>query len=669
MKKLLNFSLILVLVSIAFAACARKDDERRAWTGVKTFAGLNREFGEPFGLAFKDKYLYVSDGEKDTISRIAKDGSIKTIADKLHTPSGIAFNKEGFLIVADAGSHTIKRINVESGEVITLAGQENQNGYADGAADKSLFNAPVSVAVYENKIYVADTYNDKIRVIENGQVLTLAGSAQGFADAETGADARFDTPCGIAVKGEGKLIVADTGNRRLRLVEANGKTATLSGNGEAERLDGLLPDAKFVQPTSVAVDRFGAIYVADGNAIRVVGRRFLAFVESIAGDDRGMSDGKFYAAKFNRPSGLALDEEGNLFVADSENQLVRILTGDEQSAEITDEQIKKLRYSPEEFRELQPARWTYDPPDARREVAGTLGEIRGELTFEKDAWFHNGFDIAGAYGETARFVRTEKVLHPFAAEGFGGLRERLRMPTVGYIHIRLGRNANEKTFDDSRFQFSLDKAGKLNGVRVPRGARFEAGEPVGTLNSFNHVHLIAGRVGAEMNALDALRFPNISDRIAPTIEKVSLYDENWREIETDAGSTRIKLSGRTRIVIRAFDQMDGGASYRKLGIYRLGYQILNENETPMSEQKWTISFARFPADDAVRFVYAPGSQSGYAPQTIFDYIVTNEVDGDRAREDFFDAAQLAPGNYILRVAAADYFGNNTLRAVRIEIGS
>jgi hypothetical protein len=241
------------------------------------------------------------------------------------------------------------------------------------------------------------------------------------------------------------------------------------------------------------------------------------------------------------------------------------------------------------------------------------------------------------------------------------------MPTIGYIHIRLGRDANGKTFDDERFQFSRDASGKINNIRVARGAKFEAGEAIGTLNSFNHVHLIAGRSGAEMNALDALTFPNLADRIAPVIEKVSLTDENWRPIETQNANQRIKLNGKTRIVVRGFDQMDGGAARRKLGVYRLGYQILREDKTPASEEKTTISFARMPDEDFVRTVYAPGSQSGYTPVTIFDYVVSNEVDGDAARENFLDAAALEAGNYVLRVFAADFFGNKTVRDLNIEI--
>lgn len=663
------FILSFFIFSVFFISCRTADVERKPWTRSATFAGFNREFGEPFGLAFdKDGVLYVSDGEKGAIFRVAGDGKTQLITDKLNTPSQIVFDKENFLIVADAGSHSIKKIDLTNGNVETIAGVNGKKGFADGDAKSALFNAPVGVAVAENKIFVADTYNDKIRVIENGAVRTIAGSAQGFTDG-AGAAAKFDTPCGIAVLPNGELLVADTLNRILRKIDAAGNVSTFAGTGEADSLDGLLPQAKFVLPTAVAVDETGAIYVADGNSIRAIGRRFFPFVETISGTRRGFADGSLRQSRFNRPSGLAIDKKGSLFVADSENQTVRVFSGENSGKEITREEIEKLRFKPEEFRALQSPRWTYNPPEARRDVAGTLGEIRGEITEDetKQAWFHNGLDIAGGYGETARFIRTEKVLNPTATEDFGGTRERLRMPTVGYIHIRLGRDANDKTFGDEHFQFSTDESGKPNGVRVPRGARFEAGEAIGTLNRLNHVHLIAGRSGAEMNALDALVFPNVSDKIAPVIENVSIFNENWQPFETQNANQRIKLNGKTRVVVRAFDQMDGGASYRKLGVYGLGYQILNEDKTPATEERTTVSFAKMPDENFVRLVYARGSQSGYTPETVFNYIVTNEVAGDSARENFLETANLPAGNYILRVFAADFFGNKTVKDLSIEI--
>lgn len=661
---------LLIFFSVfIFSNCEVSPKKPNILSKTTTFAGNAREFGEPFGVAVDKKgNVYVSDGDAGKIFRILPDGKLELVTDKLNTPSAIAFDKDENLIIADSGSNTIKRLNITNGEAATIAGVENKRGFADGDTSTALFNAPIGLAVSnDGKIYLADTYNDKIRLIENGKVSTLAGNSKGFA-AGSGAEAKFDTPCGLAILPDGSLLVADTGNRRLRRVESNGTTTTVAGTGEEDLVDDFPLQAKFVEPTAVTIDKTGAVYVTDGDAIRVIGRRTLPFVETISGKWRGFSDGNLRKSQFNRPSGLAFDANGNLFVADSENQVVRVLTGENLGKEIKPEEITKLRYTAEEFRKLQPPRWTYNPPDARRDVAGTLGEVRGEVVEGKQVWFHNGLDIAGGYGEKAYFIRSEKVLKPIASENFGSLRELLRMPTIGYIHLRLGRDKDNKSFGDERFQFEKDENNKFINVRIPRGTKFEAGDALGTLNSFNHVHLIAGRQGSEMNALDALVFPNIADKVPPKIENVSLFDENWQVIsETTKPNQRINLSGKIRVVVRAYDQMDGNASRRRLGVYKLGYQILKDDKTPLFEPKWTISFEKMPNMEFARFVYANGSQSGYTPETIFNYIVTNEVNGEAARENFLDLRKFEIGNYILRVLVTDFFGNVSTQEVQFEI--
>ncbi len=659
----------LIGLVLLFSSCWKNESKLLPFAKVTTLAGINKEFGEPFGLAMKGGVLYVSDGEQGKIWRVAKDEKLEVVTDKLDTPSAIAFDKNGDLIVADSGTHTIKKVKIGGGEIELIAGVERQKGFADGDAKDALFNAPIGVAVLEDKIFVADTYNDKIRVIENGKVSTLAGSEQGFADGESN-QAKFDTPCGLIVWHDGKILIADAGNRRLRVVEADGKTWTLAGNGARDSVDALLSESSFVQPTAITIDDIGVIYIADGNSIRAIGRRFFPFVETISDTKRGFSDGNLRQSKFNRPSGLVVDENGNLFVADAENQVIRTFTGAEIGKEITKPEIESLRFSPEAFRQLSQPRWTYHPPERRREIAGNMGEIRGEIKDENSSVrFHNGLDIAGDYGETTRFIRTEKVLEPLAVQNFDTLRELIRMPTLGYIHIRLGREKDGKYFDDKRFQFAVDDNRKLmKGLRVPRGTKFEAGEAIGTLNAMNHVHLIAGRSGAEMNALDALVLPNIADTVAPKIEKVLLFDENWREIETENFKMRIKLGGKMRIVVRAFDQMDDSSERRKLSVYQLGYQILKD-EMPIIDKKSAISFARLPDANAVKFVYARGSKSGATGETIFDYIASNEVNGDFYKEDFFDTGKLESGNYVLRVFAADFFGNQTSQDIEISVGN
>lgn len=666
-----NFKLCLVIISVFLASCARlKEDTLVPISKTRTLINEQEKFGEPFGMAYKDGEVFFSDGETGKIWRVTDNQKFAVVTDKFHTPSAIAFDPNGDLIVTDSGTHTIKKVKIENGAIETIAGVENRQGYADGASGNALFHAPVGIAVSENKIYVADTYNDKIRVIENGKVSTVAGSTQGFADAEIGTEARFDTPCGLAIWKD-KLLVTDTGNRRLRVIETTGKTGTLAGGGgdDWQSLDGFSFEANFVEPTAIHVDGSGVIYVADGNSIRSVNRRFFPFVETLTATKRGFADGVLRAARFNRPSGLTSDANGNLFVADAENQLIRVLTGADIGAEISKEASDGRRVSAEEFRQSAAPRWTYNPPDAKREIAGTLGEIRGKIVDgNSQARFHNGLDIVGGFGETARFIRAEKVLHPQAAENFGTLRELLRMPTVGYIHISLGRDRADTIFNDPRFIFSRDEAGKLTNVRVPRGAKFEAGEAVGTLNPMNHVHLIAGRAGAEMNALAALAFPGIADKIAPVIERIAIYDENWQPLfETEKPNARIKLTGRTRIAAAAYDRMDGNSERRRLGVYRVGYQILRADKTPLSDIDWTIAFDRNPDAEAVKFVYAPGSKSGATGVTIFNYIATNRVSGDNFREDFFDASRLENGDYILRVLAADFFGNQTTREIEFSV--
>jgi sugar lactone lactonase YvrE len=654
---------IILCIVVAMSCSPWATDGPRELRHVSTVAGAEGELGEPFGVVEHEGTIYISDGEKDCIWRLDPSG-LTLVASGLDTPSAIAVDQNGNLLVADSGSHTIRSVD-GSGKIAVIAGSPGLSGANDGPAEAASFNAPIGVAAANGRIYVADTYNDRIRVIVNGSVSTLAGSGRGFSDG-VGKEVKFDTPSGVAVW-QDKLLVADTGNGRIRVVETDGRVWTLAGSGN-DLSDGLIGTAGLYQPTSIAVDSGGSIYFTDGNTVRRIDPLPLAYVRTMTSERRGVQDGPAPRARFNRPSGIAAAAGGSLLVADSENGLVRRFTATEAGTGINREQIVSLRGDPAAFRSAAPPRWPYDPPEMPRDVAGTLGEIRGEIADEGgQVWFHNGLDITGAYGETARFIRNEKVLRPLAAENFGTLRELLRMPTLGYIHIRVGRDQASKPYEDQRFQFHRDPMGKLTDVRIPRGTRFTAGEPMGTLNAMNHVHLIAGRSGYEMNALDALVLPGLADTRPPTIEKVTLAEENWREIETDGKKSRITLTGRVRVIMRAYDQADGNSDRRRLGLYRLGYQIFPNGSKPDDKINWTISFDRLPGPDAVRLVYADGSRSGATGITTFNYIVTNTADGEHASEGFIDTGTLEIGIYTLRVYAADYFGNTSSRDITFEV--
>ncbi|MEO7672843.1 MAG: hypothetical protein ABIU09_02050, partial [Pyrinomonadaceae bacterium] len=172
---------VSVLATFYFTLCACFDPSNTPYTNVRTLAGINGEFAEPFGIAVKGSDNYVSDGETGKIWRFSHNSAPVEFASGFDTPSAIAFDKNGDLLVADTGSHTIKRID-KSGAVAIVAGTEGKFGDVDGAVSSARFNAPVGVAVRDDgAIIVADTYNDKIKVIQGGEVKTLSGSTRGFS--------------------------------------------------------------------------------------------------------------------------------------------------------------------------------------------------------------------------------------------------------------------------------------------------------------------------------------------------------------------------------------------------------------------------------------------------------------------------------------------------------
>ncbi|HEV2665848.1 MAG TPA: hypothetical protein VG324_13105 [Blastocatellia bacterium] len=637
----------------------------------------NSTLPDLFGVAIDGKgHVFFSDGTGDAVRRIDADGSLKTIAADLDTPSGLAFERggwfaDGSLIVANTGGHTIVRIDIGTARSNLVAGAPGQSGFADGGADQARFNGAVGVAVNkEGVIFVADTYNDRIRAVEGGRVRTIAGGDEpGFRDGR-GAEARFDTPCGIAVGADGTLLVADTGNHRIRRVTPYGEVTTIAGTGDPEDRDGKPADAAFCEPMGIAARRDGMIFVtcACESSVRMIDLKGQV-VTTVArgGFPGGLVDGSVAQAKLNRPLSLAFAPNDALVFADANNGLIRAVVPEGASFGFrSDPGAATINAS--DVRDAIPPRWPYDPPETRRDIAGTFGEIRGEMLPDHGVWFHNGLDIPGAYGETARAILSERVTQPIAVEGAGSGRERLRLPLIGYIHLRVGRDRNDQPagdFTNGAITFRRDEQGRVIDVRLRRGTRINAGDAIGALNGQHHVHLIAGPDGRESNPIAALRLPGLIDTVAPTIESVAIANELGESLfdsaKTERRSKPPSISGRARVIVRAYDQLDGAPQRRRLGVYRLGYQLLRADGSPapgFEQPLYNLVFDRLPADhDLISLVYAEGSQSGYGGWTVFAYIVTNIARGGMAREEFLDASQLAPGDFTLRVFAEDYFGN------------
>jgi sugar lactone lactonase YvrE len=648
-------------------------------------------YHEPYGIAADiDGNIFFSESVTGRIYRILAAGySTQSISEKneiiaegFDTPSAIAFDGDGNLIVANTGAHTITRIDFKTNKWSVIAGRDGVSGFADGRGGAARFNGPVGLAVSDDgTIFVADTYNDRIRAISRGgDVRTLAGGGEtGFRDGP-GEEARFDTPCGIAIAEDGALLVADTGNHRIRRVAPNGGVTTFAGRGEASKAEGAPSDAEFYEPAAIAVLDEDSFFVADAETVRLYTFGEQESVKTLTGGEPfGMFDDGLAKARLNRPAGLALLPGGELVFTDSGNGLVRaFVSADAKIGRRAD--AKSTIIQPDEMRSLFEPRWPFDPPDARRDIAGTFGEIRGELLSNYAARFHAGIDVAGAYGETVRAVFTERVLLPLAIQDPGDGRERLRLPLFEYIHLRIGRDQNEQpigNFAAGAITFRRDEENRVIRVRARRGTRINAGDPIGTLNWLNHVHLVAGPPASEVNALTVLRFPGLTDTVPPVIEAVDLLNEmNEPANERLAGGAKgkaVAVSGKVRIAARVYDQIDGNPRYRRLGVYRLGYQVLGINGSPapgFNEPRYTIVFDRLPADpNAVYLTFADGSQSGYNGTTVFNYLVTNVMRGGEARADFWDASKLEPGDYTLRVIAEDHFGNQARRDISVRVAA
>ncbi len=246
-------------------------------------------------------------------------------------PRGVSSNAiDGTVYVADTDSHTIRAIS-NQGAVTTLAGSAGSAGATDGTGGAARFSSPCGIAVnseYSANAYVADSGNDTIRVVTpTGVVTTIAGTPgiAGSADG-TGNAALFNDPSAVALDHLGNLYVADTGNHTVRKIDPAGTVTTLAGTpGVAGASDGAGPSALFSSPRGIAVDYAGNVYVADtGNhTIRMI--TTANSVTTLAGKAgiSGSTDGAGSSARFSSPMGVAIDVFGNVFVADTGNDTLR----------------------------------------------------------------------------------------------------------------------------------------------------------------------------------------------------------------------------------------------------------------------------------------------------------------------------------------------------------
>ena len=289
--------------------------------------------------------IYVSDRLRNIILRVDTAGNVSLFAGNpmlpgeadgprqlasFRSPRGLAFDGVGNLYVAESSNATIRRIDL-SGDVTTIAGAAQQRAHLDGVGTAARLAMPVGLTLANSQtLAITDTASHTVRLLDLATLTltTIAGNplVAGTADG-SGTAAGFNSPFGISSNGAGVLYVSDSINNTVRRVTLAGVVTTLAGQlmptGFA---DGTGPNARFGGTVPLAADANGNVYLSDSHTIRKVTPS--GVVTTIAGSpgQPGFVDGAGSVARFNQPAHLAVDDAGNVIVADSGNHAIRKVT-------------------------------------------------------------------------------------------------------------------------------------------------------------------------------------------------------------------------------------------------------------------------------------------------------------------------------------------------------
>ncbi len=311
--------------------------------------GAQAKLSFPSAIALMDDgATWVADSGNHRIRRVSNGGLVSTVAGSgqvgaldgqgvaatFNVPAGLARAGTETMLVADSGNHRLRRLTIK-GAVDTLAGMDA--GFADGVGTAARFSSPVAVAVGPGGVaYLADRDNHRVRrIMPAGTVTTLAGAKSGFADG-LGPAAAFKQPSGIASDGDGALYVSDAGNRRIRRVSLKGLVITVAGSGAAGWTDGKAALAQFVLPAGLVMDASGRLLIADRGSHRVRVLGLDGLVGTLAGSGvPGFVDGAAVKASFLSPSDVVVRPTGEVLVADRGNHRLRRLHGNQPGCTIS----------------------------------------------------------------------------------------------------------------------------------------------------------------------------------------------------------------------------------------------------------------------------------------------------------------------------------------------
>ncbi|MGI4829173.1 MAG: Ig-like domain repeat protein [Janthinobacterium lividum] len=316
----------------------------------------------------------------------AGDGAVASSAE-LNSPQGLAFGTDGTLYIADTGNARIRAIH--GGLISTFAGTGAASFSGDGGAALAAgFRSPSTLA-FDNTgaLLVADSTDHRVRRISGGTVTTLAGNGtQGFAgDGGPAAQAELDSPTGLAVAADGRIFVADTHNQRVRVVASNGTISTFAGTGiRGSTGDGGLANAaELANPRGLAFTSAGLLLIADADNERVRTVNASGPISSIAGagGEGGSADGATaLAAVLRAPRSVAVSPAGMPAFADTLNGTVRVLIPAGtlfQPAALVPGRTSTLEVN------ASPSQ-VYGQVSTSATVSGVAGVPQGTVTFQAD---------------------------------------------------------------------------------------------------------------------------------------------------------------------------------------------------------------------------------------------------------------------------------------------
>ncbi|WP_185731349.1 NHL domain-containing protein [Larkinella rosea] len=329
-----------------------------AGSGSATYGGDNgpatsAKLNFPYAVALDAQgNLYIVDCSNHRVRKVSTSGTITTIAGRgtlgyggdggqatnayLFYPTGVALDAAGNVYIADQRNNRIRKVAL-NGIITTVAGKGDNTYSGDGGqATQANISRPSNLIVdAEGSLIIADQYTQRIRkVTTDGIINTIAGSTvtPGFGgDNGSATSAKLNFPAGVAQDASGNLYIADQQNHRIRKVSADGVITTVAGNGTGGYGGdgGPATSAKLWLPNDVTVDAQGNLYIADydNNRIRKVSPD--GIITTVAGNGEaafGGDGGPATSASLHRPNGVCVDAAGNLYIADAGNNRIRKVT-------------------------------------------------------------------------------------------------------------------------------------------------------------------------------------------------------------------------------------------------------------------------------------------------------------------------------------------------------